>query len=84
MLVRRRDETADAALSVGGRREDRVQVGTECGDRGEGLLELSLSCLHISRIFRWQGMGGQVRERMVEVKSESGREWWSPVEPSRI
>ncbi len=57
MLARRRDATANAALSVGWRREDRVQVGTECGDRGEGLPELSLSGLHISRIFHWQGMG---------------------------
>ncbi len=66
MLERRRDATANAALSVGWRREDRVQVGTECGDRGEGLPELSLSGLHFSRIFHWQGMGDQVRERMVE------------------
>jgi len=66
MLARRRDATANAALSVGWRSENTVQVGTECGDRGEGLPELSLSGLHISTIFHWQGMGDQVRERMVE------------------
>ena len=45
MLAKRREVTANAALSEGWRREDRAHVGEECGDGGRVLLALSLRCI---------------------------------------